>query len=65
MNQKELNEALSKMEHWQKIIFEDGSNPYICKNKIEFARIAKKYQLKKTDTPDWWISCGYAEDGEL
>lgn len=44
------------MSHWQKIIFEDGSNPYICTNKAEFAKMAKIYQLEKTGTPDWWLA---------
>ena len=56
MNEKELKDTLAKIEHWQKIIFEDGSNPYICESKAEFERIAKKYTLKKTGTPDWWIA---------
>lgn len=56
MNKKELDDTLTKIEHWQKIIFEDDTNPYICKNKAEFERIAKKYTLKKTDTPGWWIA---------
>lgn len=56
MEQKELDKTLAEIKHWQKIIFEDGSNPYICENKIEFEKMAKKYTLKKTDTPDWWVA---------
>lgn len=28
---------------WYHISFEDGSNPYICKDKRELLRLAKKY----------------------
>lgn len=33
--------------NWINILFEDGSNPYICKTEKEFKRIKRKYKLKQ------------------
>lgn len=55
MDLKQINRYMKYMEHWQHILFKDGSNPYIIYNKTEFCRIAKKYKLTKV-APDTWIA---------
>lgn len=32
---------------WKNILFENGSNPYICKTEKEFNRIKRKYKLEQ------------------
>ena len=39
---------------WQHISFSDGSNPYICKTKAEFQRIAKRNYLEPIKENFWY-----------
>ena len=41
---------------WQTIIFEDGSNPYICKTEKEFEKMNGKYNLREAGPKDYWVA---------
>lgn len=41
---------------WNTIIFNDGSNPYICKTKTELKKMTKKYKLEASGTKNFWIA---------
>lgn len=49
---------------WRTIIFDDGSNPYICKTDKEFDRVSKKYELKKTDTDNFYLATKKGTDND-
>ena len=38
---------------WYCIMFEDGSNPYICKTENEFQRMKRKYELEHISGKFW------------
>lgn len=41
---------------WKTIVFNDGSNPYICKTEEEFNRVSKKYKLEQADAENFYVA---------
>ena len=39
---------------WNTIIFNDGSNPYVCKTDREFKKMSKKYKLEYAGSENFW-----------
>ena len=45
---------------WQNIIYEDGSNPYICKTEAELLKLKKKYgnRMVQLSETSWLVKKG-------